>query len=47
MRSENEFALVSQNSYFFNTTIRENLRLARRSASQEEIEAAGAGGANP
>jgi ATP-binding cassette subfamily C protein CydCD len=34
------FALVSQNSYFFNTTIRENLRLARRSASQQEIEAA-------
>jgi ATP-binding cassette subfamily C protein CydC len=33
-------ALVSQNSYFFNTTIRENLRLARRSATQEEIEAA-------
>jgi ATP-binding cassette subfamily C protein CydCD len=32
------FALVSQNSYFFNTTIRENLRLARRSATQEEIE---------
>lgn len=34
------FALVSQNNYFFNTTIRENLRLARRSASQEEIESA-------
>jgi ABC-type multidrug transport system fused ATPase/permease subunit len=34
------FALVSQNSYFFNTTLRENLRLARRSASQEDIEAA-------
>lgn len=34
------FALVSQNSYFFNTTIRENLRLARRSARQEEIESA-------
>ena len=34
------FALVSQNSYFFNTTIRENLRLARRSAKPEEIEAA-------
>jgi ATP-binding cassette subfamily C protein CydC len=33
-------ALVSQNSYFFNTTIRENLRLARRSAGPEEIEAA-------
>jgi ABC-type multidrug transport system fused ATPase/permease subunit len=34
------FALVSQNSYFFNTTIRENLRLARRSARPEDIEAA-------
>ncbi|HEX2997740.1 MAG TPA: thiol reductant ABC exporter subunit CydC, partial [Anaerolineales bacterium] len=34
------FALVSQNSYFFNTTIRENLRLARRKISQEEMEAA-------
>lgn len=33
-------ALVSQNSYFFNTSIRENLRLARRSASPEEMEAA-------
>jgi ABC-type multidrug transport system fused ATPase/permease subunit len=35
-----QFALVSQNSYFFNTTIRENLRLARRSVSTEEIELA-------
>jgi len=34
------FALVSQNSYFFNTSIRENLRLARRSATEQEIEAA-------
>ena len=33
-------ALVSQNSYFFNTSIRENLRMARRSATQEEIESA-------
>ncbi|HEY9526985.1 MAG TPA: thiol reductant ABC exporter subunit CydC, partial [Anaerolineales bacterium] len=33
-------ALVSQNNYFFNTTIRENLRLARRSARPEDIEAA-------
>ncbi len=32
-------ALVSQNSYFFNTSMRENLRLARRSVSQEEMEA--------
>jgi ATP-binding cassette subfamily C protein CydC len=34
------FALVSQNSYFFNTTIRENLRLARRGVRPEELEAA-------
>ncbi len=34
------FALVSQNTYFFNTTVRENLRLARRGATQEEIESA-------
>ena len=33
-------ALVSQSSYFFNTSIRENLRLARRSITQEELEAA-------
>ena len=33
-------ALVSQNSYFFNTSIRENLRLARPSLSQEEMESA-------
>jgi ATP-binding cassette subfamily C protein CydCD len=36
----NRIALVSQNSYFFNTSIRENLRLARRSVSQEEMESA-------
>jgi ATP-binding cassette subfamily C protein CydCD len=35
-----QFALISQTSYFFNTTIRENLRLARRGISQEEIETA-------
>jgi ATP-binding cassette subfamily C protein CydCD len=35
-----QIALVSQNSYFFNTSIRENLRLARRSISQEEMESA-------
>jgi ATP-binding cassette subfamily C protein CydC len=35
-----EMALVSQNSYFFNTSIRENLRLARRSITQEEMESA-------
>jgi ATP-binding cassette, subfamily C, bacterial CydCD len=35
-----QFALVSQDSYFFNTSIRENLRLARRSISPEEMEAA-------
>jgi thiol reductant ABC exporter CydC subunit len=34
------FALVSQNSYFFNTSIRENLRMARRRIGPEEIEAA-------
>jgi len=33
-------ALVSQNSYFFNTSIRENLRLARPSLSQDEMESA-------
>jgi ATP-binding cassette subfamily C protein CydC len=33
-------ALVSQNSYFFNTSIRENLRLARRSVTQGEMESA-------
>jgi ABC-type multidrug transport system fused ATPase/permease subunit len=33
-------AVVSQNSYFFNTSIRENLRLARRSAIQGEMESA-------
>ena len=31
-------AVVSQNSYFFNTSIRENLRLARPKLSQEEME---------
>jgi ATP-binding cassette subfamily C protein CydCD len=30
-------ALVSQNSYFFNTSIRENLRLARPKVSEEEM----------
>jgi ATP-binding cassette subfamily C protein CydCD len=34
------FAVVSQNSYFFNATVAQNLRLARPSATQEEIEAA-------
>lgn len=33
-------ALVSQNSYFFNTSIRENLRVARPRITQEEIEEA-------
>jgi len=33
-------ALVSQNSYFFNTSIRENLRLALPTMSQAEMEAA-------
>ena len=31
-------ALVSQNSYFFNTSIRENLRVARRGVTQEQME---------
>jgi ATP-binding cassette subfamily C protein CydCD len=34
------FALVSQNSFFFNTSIRKNLRLASPSMSQEEMETA-------
>ncbi|NJC98759.1 MAG: thiol reductant ABC exporter subunit CydC, partial [Anaerolineae bacterium] len=34
------FALVSQNSYFFNTSIRENLRLASPKVTQEEMESA-------
>jgi len=33
-------AVVSQSSYFFNVSVRENLRLGRPSASQDEIEAA-------
>jgi ATP-binding cassette subfamily C protein CydC len=33
-------ALVSQNSYFFNTSIRENLRMARRGVTPEQIEGA-------
>jgi ATP-binding cassette subfamily C protein CydC len=33
-------ALVSQNSYFFSTSIRENLRVAYPRVSQEEMEAA-------
>src|SRR6266545_3268198 len=32
--------LVSQNTYFFNTTVLENLRFARRHATEEEIESA-------
>jgi ATP-binding cassette subfamily C protein CydC len=32
--------LVSQNAYFFNATVRENLKFARRKVTQEEIEAA-------
>ncbi len=32
--------LVSQNTYFFNTSIFENLRFARRKVTQEEIESA-------
>ncbi|MEW6403975.1 MAG: thiol reductant ABC exporter subunit CydD [Chloroflexota bacterium] len=32
--------LVSQNTYFFNASVRENLRFARRQVTQEEIESA-------
>jgi len=32
--------LVSQNTYFFNTSVFENLRFARRKVTQEEIESA-------
>jgi ATP-binding cassette subfamily C protein CydC len=32
--------LISQNTYFFNTSVRENLRFARRRVTQEEIESA-------
>jgi len=32
--------LVSQNTYFFNTTVLENLRFARRHVTEEEIESA-------
>jgi len=35
-----KFALVSQETYLFNTTIRQNLRLARPQATNEEIEEA-------
>jgi ATP-binding cassette, subfamily C, bacterial CydC len=31
---------VSQNTYFFNTSIYENLRFARKKVSREEVEAA-------
>ena len=47
MRSGNGFALVSQNSYFFNTSIRENLRLARRSRKSGGNGSCGARGTNP
>jgi ATP-binding cassette subfamily C protein CydC len=35
-----KIGLVSQNTYFFNTSIYENLRFARRKVSREEIESA-------
>ena len=35
-----KIGLVSQNTYFFNTTIFENLRFARRRVTREEVEAA-------
>ncbi|MDH4022705.1 MAG: ABC transporter ATP-binding protein/permease [Gammaproteobacteria bacterium] len=37
------FAVVSQRSYIFNETIRENIRIGRHDATQEEIEAAARG----
>jgi ATP-binding cassette subfamily B protein len=37
------FAVVSQRSYIFNDTIRENIRLGRHDATQAEIEAAARG----
>ncbi len=38
-----QIAYVSQNTYFFNTTIYENLRMARRRVTREEVEAAARG----
>ncbi len=38
--ARSRIGLVSQNAYFFNTSIRENLRFARRKVTQEEIESA-------
>jgi ATP-binding cassette subfamily C protein CydCD len=35
-----QIGLVSQNTYFFNTSVRENLRFARRRVTQDEIESA-------
>jgi len=35
-----QIGLVSQNTYFFNTTVRENLRFASRRVTQERIESA-------
>ncbi|MEJ5240333.1 MAG: thiol reductant ABC exporter subunit CydD [Anaerolineales bacterium] len=35
-----QFAVVGQNSYFFNATVRQNLRLARLEATDAEMEAA-------
>ena len=35
-----KIGLISQNTYFFNTSVRENLRFARRKVTQVEIESA-------
>jgi ATP-binding cassette subfamily C protein CydCD len=35
-----QIAYVSQNTYFFNTSVYENLRMARRGVTREEVEAA-------
>ena len=40
MRCGHRIGLVSQNTYFFNTSVFENLRFARRKVTQEEIESA-------
>ncbi|MDO9300304.1 MAG: thiol reductant ABC exporter subunit CydC, partial [Anaerolineales bacterium] len=39
-RVRERIGLVSQNTYFFNTSIYENLRFARRKVTREEVEAA-------
>ncbi len=38
-----QIAAVSQNTYFFNTTVYENLRMARRQVTREEVKSAARG----